>query len=104
MFHSSRNARWIDDDFNFAVKKPIATETRAQDKFCVLDWTYLFFTLRRYFALSLIASLALLCAFVAFSYAEIAIVPRGTLNGSRSGLCRRSGADLVSFLALHRRR
>jgi hypothetical protein len=60
---------------------------------------YLFFALRRYFALSLIASLALLIAFVAFSYAETAIVPRGTLNGSHAYLPALGATLLLGLMA-----
>ena len=52
----------------------------------IFIYGYLFFALRRYLGLTLVASLAWLTAFVAFSYAEIAIVPRGTLNGSHTYL------------------
>lgn len=63
---------------------------------------YLFFALRRYFALSLIASLALLIAFVAFSYAETALVPRGTLNGSHAYLPALGATFVLGWLARHR--
>jgi hypothetical protein len=48
--------------------------------------SYLFFALRRYLGLPLVASLAWLTAFIAFSYAETATVPSGTLNGSHAYL------------------
>lgn len=65
----------------------------------VFIYGYLFFALRRFFGLSLLLSLILLVAFIAFSYAEAAIVPRGTLNGSHAYLPALAATFVVGFLA-----
>lgn len=63
---------------------------------------YLFFALRRFLGLSLVASLALLGAFAALSYVETAIVPRGALNGSHAYLPALGATLLVGWLARRR--
>jgi len=52
----------------------------------VFIYGYLLMALRRFMALSLAVSLALLVAFAAFTYAEAALVPPGALNGSHTYL------------------
>lgn len=67
----------------------------------VFIYGYLFFALRRFLGLSLLVSLALLAAFVAFSYAENAIVPRGTFNGSHAYLPALAATLVIGWLVRH---
>lgn len=69
----------------------------------VFIYGYLFFALRRYLGLSLVMAGALLVAFVAASYAESAVVPRGALNGSHAYLPALAATFVIGFLTLKRR-
>lgn len=69
----------------------------------VFIYGYLFFALRRYLGLSLVMAASLLIAFVAASYAESAIVPRGALNGSHAYLPALAATFVIGFLTLKRR-
>ena len=64
----------------------------------VFIYGYLFFALRRFLRLSLASALILLAAFVAFSYAETAIVPRGALNGSHAYLPALAATLVIGWL------
>jgi hypothetical protein len=52
----------------------------------VFIYGYLLLALRRYLGLPLVMSIAILVAFSAFNYAEVALVPVGALNGSHAYL------------------
>ena len=65
----------------------------------VFIYGYLFVALRRFLGLSLASALVLLAAFVAFSYAETAIVPRGALNGSHAYLPALAATLVIGWLA-----
>lgn len=69
----------------------------------VFIYGYLFFALRRFLGLSLVWATALLIAFVAVSYAETAIVPRGALNGSHAYVPALVVTFVIGFLARKRR-
>ncbi|AXK80053.1 hypothetical protein DW352_05695 [Pseudolabrys taiwanensis] len=69
----------------------------------VFIYGYLFFALRRYLGLSLMMAAALLIAFLAATYAEAAIVPRGALNGSHAYLPALGATFVIGFLTLQRR-
>jgi len=66
----------------------------------VFIYGYLFFALRRFLTFSLLVSAALLVAFVVLSYAESAVVPRGTLNGSHAYLPALAATFVVGWLAV----
>jgi hypothetical protein len=68
----------------------------------VFIYGYLFFALRRFIGLSLLAALTLLIAFVGFSYAESAIVPEGALNGSHAYLPALAATMLVGLITVRR--
>lgn len=69
----------------------------------VFIYGYLFFALRRYLGLSLVMAAGLLIAFVAASYAESVVVPRGALNGSHAYLPALAATFVIGFLTLKRR-
>jgi hypothetical protein len=64
----------------------------------VFIYGYLFFALRRFLGLSLLRALVLLAGFVAFSYAEAAIVPPGALNGSHAYLPALAATLVIGWL------
>ncbi|HEY2758207.1 MAG TPA: ceramidase domain-containing protein [Pseudolabrys sp.] len=68
----------------------------------VFIYGYLFFALRRFLGLSLLAALALLIAFVGVSYAESAIVPEGALNGSHAYLPALAATLLMGVITIKR--
>lgn len=61
-------------------------------------YAYLFFALRRFLGLSFLMALTLLIAFVIFSYAESAVVPRGALNGSHAYLPALAATFIIGWL------
>ncbi len=65
----------------------------------VFIYGYLLFALRRYLALSLPVSLALLVAFAGLTYAEAALVPPDALNGSHAYLPALAAMLIVGGLA-----
>ncbi len=69
----------------------------------VFIYGYLFFALRRYLGLSLVMAAALLVAFLAATYAEAAVVPRGALNGSHAYLPALAATFAIGLLTLKRR-
>jgi hypothetical protein len=68
----------------------------------VFIYGYLFFALRRFLGLSLVAALVLLIAFVGLSYAESAIVPEGALNGSHAYLPALAATVLIGLITIKR--
>jgi hypothetical protein len=68
----------------------------------VFIYGYLFFALRRFLGLSLLAASALLIAFVGVSYAESAIVPEGALNGSHAYLPALAATVLIGLITIKR--
>ena len=65
----------------------------------VFIYGYLFFALRRYFGLSLAASIALLVGFAVLTFAEATLVPPATLNGSHAYLPALAATFIIGWLA-----
>ncbi len=68
----------------------------------VFIYAYLFFALRRFLGLGLVAAIALLIVFVALNVAEGMLVPAHALNGSHAYLPALAATLVIGWLVRHR--